>query len=536
MNSTVPFFNTVIEGNVAWEAGGAYLFNGSGVVSGCSFISNRALGDDDGFNGRAGALFMNTSRVEDCLFRDNHAYSSGGAISTWSDHITRCRFEDNTARTGGGAVAVYGALSNAAIYECEFLRNRVLLAGRSGGAVEVDFGFGGAWSFRILASRFVGNSAPRDGGAIYFNNAKAVVQSCVFDGNEAGRNGGAIAFFSGVGSCRIINSTFAHNAADSSGQALYDWATYFDSTKVINSICWDHEDTELVKHPNGRPLVITRSDLEGSYTGTALMQTDPLFRDALGVDGIAGTADDDLQLAAGSPCINAGTPDTTGLDLFPIEAAGAPRVVATVDMGAYEYNTCSGGPSPAIAPADTVVCSRDAFYIEAATPTIGVGRWRIIGDGTGSLGAYDVPNATYDPRTRVYVPLGVVQLEWSVTYCGTTSRDTLTIISAPLPDAPMIATAGPLAPCPGEVVELSLVGGGLALWSTGDTLETLPVTANGTYYARAMSDLGCAGALSAPVNIAYAATPPTPNVQVTGSLQLCTGMGQHVTLTSSVSA
>ena len=45
----------------------------------------------------------------------------------------------------------------------------------------------------------------------------------------------------------------------------------------------------------------------------------------------------DLRLMCGSPAIDAGTPDTTGLDIGLVDLAGMPRVTGkAVDIGAHE--------------------------------------------------------------------------------------------------------------------------------------------------------------------------------------------------------
>ncbi|MBC8527649.1 MAG: T9SS type A sorting domain-containing protein [Candidatus Cloacimonetes bacterium] len=44
------------------------------------------------------------------------------------------------------------------------------------------------------------------------------------------------------------------------------------------------------------------------------------------------------QLTEGSPCIDAGNPDTTGLNLPPTDLAGYPRIYnGRIDIGAYEW-------------------------------------------------------------------------------------------------------------------------------------------------------------------------------------------------------
>ncbi len=100
-----------------------------------------------------------------------------------------------------------------------------------------------------------------------------------------------------------------------------------------------------------------------------------MFKDADGADDVVGTEDDNLELAAGSPCIDAGNndavlADTADLDQdgntsekTPLDLAGNARftddpvVVDTgnpatgypeiVEMGAYErYEFCGGGAFP----------------------------------------------------------------------------------------------------------------------------------------------------------------------------------------------
>ena len=74
-------------------------------------------------------------------------------------------------------------------------------------------------------------------------------------------------------------------------------------------------------------------------TGINLLEVDPLFIDA---------PDGDYHLLPGSPCIDAGTADTSGLDLPPFDAGGSTRIadgnddgLSIIDLGIYEY----GAPS-----------------------------------------------------------------------------------------------------------------------------------------------------------------------------------------------
>ena len=210
------------------------------------------------------------------------------------------------------------------------------------------------------------------------------IKDCVFDNNFSGNdNGGGL--WSDDCVYAIDNCTFTLNQADFNGGAVRS----ADSTVTVrNSILWG--DTA----PNGSELslwgdassvlTVEYSDVEGGQAGVYVygdgtlvwgsgnIETLPLFADADGPDNIPGTADDDVRISAGSPCIdaadNTGVPlDTTDLDddgdtteRTPIDPDGAPRFfddpatndtgvpdppdyMEIVDMGAYEFQGTLGG-------------------------------------------------------------------------------------------------------------------------------------------------------------------------------------------------
>jgi hypothetical protein len=99
-------------------------------------------------------------------------------------------------------------------------------------------------------------------------------------------------------------------------------------------------------------LSASHSDLQGwsgSSGGVGNFGLDPQFANDLGCDGVAGTADDDLRLLLGSPCIDAGDsalvlPDWGDVDGDANTAEGVPldldslgRIAGlAIDAGAYE--------------------------------------------------------------------------------------------------------------------------------------------------------------------------------------------------------
>ena len=133
----------------------------------------------------------------------------------------------------------------------------------------------------------------------------------------------------------VVGCVFWDNVGDS-GQAA-------DMGSSLNTVSWSlFEDVHGVG-------------------GVGNIDADPLFVDAYGADGLAGTLDDDLRLGPGSAAVdagsNAGLPaDVHDLDLdgdlaepLPLDARGLPRraddptvgdtgegLSPVVDMGAHE--------------------------------------------------------------------------------------------------------------------------------------------------------------------------------------------------------
>jgi len=92
--------------------------------------------------------------------------------------------------------------------------------------------------------------------------------------------------------------------------------------------------------------------------GTGEISADPLF---------VSEAGGNLRLTMLSPCVDAGTPDTTGLNLSVSDIDGNWRVfdgnddaVATIDMGAYEYNST---PVPVFFASFDVVVNDDSVML-----------------------------------------------------------------------------------------------------------------------------------------------------------------------------
>jgi hypothetical protein len=87
------------------------------------------------------------------------------------------------------------------------------------------------------------------------------------------------------------------------------------------------------------------------------LDTDPLFRGDVVGDIEAGDFRW-LQLTENSPCVNAGTPDTLGMNIPSVDIGGNTRVWGgIIDMGAWEYNATPNDEETVPAPPSSIVVS-----------------------------------------------------------------------------------------------------------------------------------------------------------------------------------
>lgn len=119
---------------------------------------------------------------------------------------------------------------------------------------------------------------------------------------------------------------------------------------ITNSILWGNTA------PTGQEIFITSSpmptvtysNIEGGYSGTGNINTDPLFANVsnlAGADSAWRTAADGLMLLSDSPCIDAADGDAApDADILGNERHDDPATVDTgtgdptyVDIGAYEF-------------------------------------------------------------------------------------------------------------------------------------------------------------------------------------------------------
>ncbi len=310
----------------AFDGAGMYNDESSPTLTKCRFEYNSQAANGGGiYNGNLSFLDLNK-----CVFKGNVTADKGGGICC--DHsevnLDTCYFERNRSGFGGGIYSVY---SHCTANKDIFIDN----VARHGGGIGAIYG---SWDVRY--GYFTGNTAEYDGGGVLLaSTEESEIKNCQFSGNKAssGKGGGVY-----LSSCSpdIWFNTFSKNWADDAGGGMYNQGA---RPHVLGNIFRGNDaggrSTEQNQIGGDAPDIhyCSVEGWTGAWDGIGNIGDDPLFRDPLGPDGVAGTEDDDLRLTPFSPCIDAVDGTLVPPDL-PVDLDENERMIGeNADMGAYEY-------------------------------------------------------------------------------------------------------------------------------------------------------------------------------------------------------
>lgn len=261
----------------------------------------------------------------------NGSATYGGGIycsSSSSPLISNCIIFSNLGSIDGGGF--YLTSSSPSIQNCIVKDNTV---NYSGG------GFCILWSSPTIANCTISNNI--GSGITCGTDSHSYIVNCLITNNTYSPNtdsGGGLGC--GGGNPLVVNSTITSNLASTYGGGIYLQDSC--SATVINSIAWGNKNesggtysTEIFIRDGNSSIDITYSDIQGGYTGTGNIDSDPLF--------VGGG---DYHLYSGSPCIDAASSnppapatDKDGnarYDDTVTEDSGT-GAITYYDMGAYEY-------------------------------------------------------------------------------------------------------------------------------------------------------------------------------------------------------
>ncbi len=258
-------------------------------------------------NGTGGGISTESSdaRIIDNVVIDNEADSGGGiCVMEYGTPIIQGNIiSDNTAFNGGGGMYL-GARSTPLITNNLILRNHS--SGWGGGGINCwnSFIFYGTYP-TITNNIIVDNSASPAGGGLYCRYDRAILTNNVIVSNSASRGGGIHVLNQGTSAPIVKNCIVWDNTAATGPQIDLEEST-------------------------GSVVYVIYSDVEGGWSGTGNIDTDPRFISFHGFDYLLHPRS--MCVDSGDPAIEDGLYDWH--PKWPDRYVNGPRS----DMGAY------GGP------------------------------------------------------------------------------------------------------------------------------------------------------------------------------------------------
>ncbi len=146
----------------------------------------------------------------------------------------------------------------------------------------------------ITRNTIAGNSSGQSGGGIRLEHFSSIVSYNIIAENSTMYAGGGISLYSSAGA--ITDNTITGNQVTNNpnGGGIY---CYDSSPMITNTILWGNLPDEIY---SGDPTV-RYSDIENGWPGLRNINADPLFTDP---------ENGDYCLSEGSPCIDAGDPES----------------------------------------------------------------------------------------------------------------------------------------------------------------------------------------------------------------------------------
>jgi cysteine-rich repeat protein/predicted outer membrane repeat protein len=258
-----------------WDGGGLAVYNSNSTITNCTFFQNAAQW--------GGGMLVEggDTTVEDCIFEANNATNWGGGLYFYNTDSTAtgCDFLNNTASGWGGGFIVTN--NSPTVEGCFFEGND---ANRGGGFMAdlTDVHVTGCW--------FESNTATSSGGGLCADTAAPTVENSVFWSNTSAYGGGLQSRNSSAP--YVVNSTFFDNSStNADGHAI---RTYNSTATSVNIIAWGTATGEIAHNGSGTTTV-TYSTVQGGYSGSGNLDTNPNFVDAAGGN---------FRLQPGSPAMD----------------------------------------------------------------------------------------------------------------------------------------------------------------------------------------------------------------------------------------
>jgi parallel beta-helix repeat protein len=329
-DSSSPSINNckIVKNSASNYGGGIYCRpSSSPTITNCSISSN------SGAEGGGIFCYLSSSpTITNCIINGNKASGKGGGIHcgySSSPFIFSCKIFSNSASIDGGGIFLY---SSSPTIQDSIIRDNLA-------------NYGGGGFYILQSSPTIKNSTISNNigaGITCATGSHSYITNCLIKNNSYTPNtdaGGGLGC--GGGNPLVVNSTITSNLAITYGGGIYLQDSC--SATVINSIVWGNKNesggaysTEIFIRDGNGSIDITYSDIQGGYTGTGNIDSNPLF-----------IGDGNYHLQSTSPCIDAANsnPPVPLTDMDGNSRHDDPDTVNTgagnngtyYDIGAYEY-------------------------------------------------------------------------------------------------------------------------------------------------------------------------------------------------------
>ena len=263
---TISIDGCTFEGNTGYADGGAihaYRTTNQLSVTNSNFINNKATSTEEENEGRGGALRVSFEpmgvNIDNCLFEGNSAVFGGAYYTPANERpttVTNSRFRGNIAVSNGGAI--YCNANSSTFTGSEFSGNEA----NNGAGIFLAYSVA---NIEITGCNFTNNDAVNEGAAIMgiYNEKNIQVDDSRFNGNTA-LNGGAIALGQNSNDFSLTNSEFNGNHASGYGGCVYFESTG-DNVYIYNSDFIDNFAS------SGGAIHLFSSRMDDSYNGVDII-------------------------------------------------------------------------------------------------------------------------------------------------------------------------------------------------------------------------------------------------------------------------
>ncbi len=307
LSSSPKLENLIINDNLASYGGGIYC----GLDSDPS-LSNVYITNNSAMNFGGGICCESNSspNIKNVIIIDNDASGSGGGIYCWND-------------------------SSPSLENVTIVNNSV--SGEYGGGSGITCTNNSDLSLvNVIISENSSTGDESFAGGINCASSNIDLQNVIISNNSASNKGGGIHFRNSISNLK--NVTICENSAGSEGGGIY--CQFGSSVNLVNCILWNDTPQEI--YVSSDTVSVAYSNIQGGWAGIGNIDDDPLF---------VGSGNYSYSIQDLSPCVNSGTPDTTGLNLPEYDLAGNPRIYGgRIDMGAYENQNVVVGANENLIP------------------------------------------------------------------------------------------------------------------------------------------------------------------------------------------